>query len=299
MKKVVAVVVTYNRKELLRECICNLNNQDYKDCIVLVIDNNSNDNTKEYIYDLIKDNKCIYRNTGENLGGAGGFNYGIKEAMKIGADYIWLMDDDCMVKRNSLTSLLEFDRNNKEYGFLSSRVLWKDNSICTMNIQRETLTKNLQNIDEGNYEITMASFVSLFLKADIIREVGLPIKEFFIWTDDWEYTRRISRKYKCYFVGKSTVVHKCVNNMGASIEKTSLDRLDRFRYLYRNDVFLYRKEGLKGYTYMILRLMYHTCKISLSKDKFKFKKIKLMLSSTINGFRFKPEIEYIRTEGEK
>lgn len=69
--KVVAVVVTYNRKELLKECIEALLNKSSKKCDVLVIDNNSNDGTYEYIKKYIDDKKIIYKNTGENLGGAG------------------------------------------------------------------------------------------------------------------------------------------------------------------------------------------------------------------------------------
>ena len=79
----------------------------------------------------------------------------------------------------------------------------------------------------------MASFVSLFIKASVIKQLGLPIKEFFIWTDDWEYTRRISRKYNCYLVNKSVVTHKSKSNMGADIINDSEDRLDRYKYIYR------------------------------------------------------------------
>ena len=90
--KVVAVVVTYNRKELLKECIEALIKQEYNDCEILIVDNASTDGTKDYINQYIKENKIIYKNTGSNLGGAGGFNYGMKEACKLGCDYIWNMD---------------------------------------------------------------------------------------------------------------------------------------------------------------------------------------------------------------
>ena len=81
----------------------------------------------------------------------------------------------------------------------------------------------------------MASFVSLFLPAGIVREMGLPIKDFFIWTDDWEFTRRISRKYLFCAVADSVVIHKSKSNMGANIVTESENRLGRFDYLYRND----------------------------------------------------------------
>lgn len=295
MKKVIAVIVTYNRKELLKECINALLNQNYENCDVLIIDNASTDGTREYINSLFEANKRLfYINTEKNLGGAGGFNFGIREAYKLGADYIWVMDDDCIVHKDTLEKFLKaHDSLNGEYGFLCSKVLWKNNEICKMNVPRETLTKNVEAFNSRIQEVVMASFVSLFIKAEIIKKVGLPIKDFFIWTDDWEYTRRISRNYKCYLVNDSIVTHKSKSNIGANIENDSIERLERYEYLYRNDVYLYRREGIKGFLYLIPRLCIHIFRVLKSNNKWKKKKIKTIISSTIKGLKFKPQIEYI------
>lgn len=74
-KSVAVVVVTYNRKELLKECINALLNSTYKNIKVLVIDNHSTDGTKDYISEELENEKVLYVDTGKNLGGAGGFNY--------------------------------------------------------------------------------------------------------------------------------------------------------------------------------------------------------------------------------
>ena len=73
-KSVIAVIVTYNRKTLLKESIEALLNQKYKNIKVLVIDNASTDGTQEYIADIIDNDKVNYINTGKNLGGAGASN---------------------------------------------------------------------------------------------------------------------------------------------------------------------------------------------------------------------------------
>ena len=295
MKKVIAVIVTYNRKELLKESIEALLKQNYKNCDVLIVDNASTDGTYEYINELLKDNRVIYLNTGANLGGAGGFNYGIKEAYKRDCDYIWVMDDDCIVHKDTLEKFIEADKKlNGEYGFLSSKVLWKDGELCKMNIQKRTFSKWLKDFDKPLTEIAMASFVSFFIKAEIVKEMGLPIKEFFIWTDDWEYTRRISRKYKCYLVNDAVVTHKCATNVGADISTVDGERINRFKYLYRNDVVLYRGEGLKGWILLYIRLMLHTIKIMKSDKKDKKDRLKIMFSSIKEGKKFKPEIENVR-----
>lgn len=293
-KKVIAVIVTYNRKELLKECINALLDQDYKNCDILIVDNASIDGTQKYISKELSNKKVHYVNTGSNLGGAGGFNYGIKEAYKMGYDYIWIMDDDCIVHNDSLTQLLNADEKlNGNYGFLSSKVLWKDDSLCVMNKQKKTFSKWFKNFESDLSKISMASFVSLFLKKEIVKELGLPIKEFFIWTDDWEYTRRISRKYNCYYVGNSIVTHKCKENIGASIATVPEERLERFKYMYRNDVVLYRREGLKGLLLLKVRLFIHKYRIRKSNLKNKKERIQIINDSIKNGKKFFPNIEYV------
>ena len=292
-KKVMAVVVTYNRKELLKECINALLKQDYDNCNVLVVDNASTDGTKEYIAKELKNKRVHYVNTGANLGGAGGFNYGIKEAYKIGCDFIWIMDDDCIVHNDSLTKLLDADKKlNGDYGFLSSKVLWKDNTICKMNIQKTKMTKWLKDYDTNYQPIVLASFVSLFLKKEVVEEFGLPIKEFFIWTDDWEYTRRISKNKKCYYISDSIVTHKSKENVGASIATVD-DRLERFKYLYRNDCVLYRGEGIKGWFLLKIRLLLHKLRVLKSNKPDKKERIKIINDAIKEGKKFYPEIEYV------
>lgn len=292
-KKVMVVVVTYNRKELLKESIKALLEQDYNNCHILIVDNASTDGTKEYIEEELQNSKVYYVNTGANLGGAGGFNFGMKKAHELKCDFIWLMDDDCIVHKDSLTELINADKElNGNYGFLSSKVLWKDKSICKMNIQKRKFSKWLKDFETNKQNIAMASFVSLFLKTAVVEEMGLPIKDFFIWTDDWEYTRRISRKYNCYYISKSVVTHKSKQNEGASIATVD-DRLERFKYLYRNDIVLYRREGVKGWILLYLRLALHKLRILKSNKTNKKERMKIIDNAVKEGKKFKPEIEYI------
>lgn len=294
-KKVIAIVVTYNRKELLKECINAILNQNYKNCDVLIVDNASTDGTKDFIGEELKSTRVHYVNTGSNLGGAGGFNFGMKEAYKIGCDYMWIMDDDCIVHKDSLEQLLIAGKQlNEEYGFLSSKVLWKDNQLCKMNIQRISLSKKVNDFKSKIVEISMATFVSILFKSETVKNIGLPIKDFFIWSDDLEYTRRISKDNKCYLVNTSVVTHKSTNNIGSDISKDSVDRLDRYKYCYRNEIYLYRKEGIKGFFYALIKILLHVFRVLKSKKTDKLKRIKIILNGVKNGFKFNPKIEYIK-----
>lgn len=289
---VVAVVVTYNRKELLRECLISLLNQTYKNLRILVVDNFSTDNTHNHIKDLIDENKNLeYINTGSNLGGAGGFNFGIKESLKFNPSFIWVMDDDSLPTSDALTKLINYGKKiNNNFGFLSSKVLRKDKSMCLMNIPRISISKEIKDYDKDQ-KIILGSFVSTIFNVDAIEEVGLPIKDFFIWGDDWEYTRCISKSYPCYYVSDSVVIHQCKENKGVSIVNET-ERLNRYFYAYRNEGYFYRKSGLNGLIYYFIKVVYHFLAVLLKSRNEKLNKLKIILNGMVASFKFHPKIEY-------
>ena len=294
--EVAIVVVTYNRKILLKECIRALLNQDYDNYKILIIDNASSDGTKDYIKNELKEKKVYYENTGANIGGAGGFNYGMKRAYELGCDYMWLMDDDCIVKKDSLKKLLEADKIlNGNYGFLSSKVLWTDNTLCNMNKQKFTkdFKKKKFLCEKGLLKTYYASFVSFFIKKEVVEEVGLPIKDFFIWGDDIEYSNRISKKYDNYMVDNSVVIHKTNSNVGSNIAIDNKESLSRYNYAYRNECVVARENGIKGRARQFAKVNYNILKVLIKSKDVKLKRIKIIINSSIKGIRFKPEIEYL------
>ena len=283
----VAVVVTYNRLELLKQNIECLRDQTMQPDILL-IDNASTDGTAEWAK---AQSDILYMNPGENLGGAGGFSYGMKKAAEAGYTYIWIMDDDCLPKEGALEALLRADRNLQgNYGWLSSVTLWTDGKLCPMNVQRATPYKEAVIKQTSYTEVERASFVSLFLKRETIVQYGLPIKEFFIWTDDWEFTRRISRQEKCYVVYDSVVVHAMKNNTVVNIATDAEERLCRYAYFYRNDVVLYRREGIKGWIWLIAKDVYHSFLVVRSG---KVSRLGVIWKGFIKGIGFCPKIEMI------
>ena len=287
-------MVTYNRKDLLLKNIAALEAQTCQEALDrLIIDNNSTDGTYEALKSLIKNKQILYFNTGKNLGGAGGFNFGMKKAAKLNYEYMWIMDDDTIPLPSALENLLKKDLELKgDYGFLASKVLWKDNSICKMNIPKINKWKKITNFKYDG-DIQYASFVSFFIPTKVVRKVGLPYKEFFIWSDDWEYSRRISKNFTCIYVPDSIVHHYSTSNVGADIVDAPSNRINRFKYLFRNDVVLYRLDGMEGKLYLSLRTIKYIGKILL-KGKNKRQKLNIMFSALREGKNFYPKIEYIR-----
>ncbi len=292
--RVVAVVVTYNRKECLLRCIDALRHQHGATTDILVVDNASTDGTAEALAPLMEEGAILYRNTGENLGGAGGFNFGMRLAVEAGYDRLWVMDDDCIPDPSALSALLWADRRLEgDYGFLSGIAHWRDGTPCQMNVQKTGLWRKLTDYTTPLVPVVMATFVSAFIPADRVRAVGLPIREFFIWSDDLEYTRRLSRRYPCYAVNGCRVLHDMRHNNKVNIATDSLDRMGRYAYLYRNEVYVYRREGVVGWLYLFARVGLHLGKIWLRSPE-KAKRMRVILSSFAAGWRFRPRIEEVQ-----
>ena len=214
-------------------------------------------------------------------------------AAKQGYDYIWLMDDDSMPEPDALEKLLDAAGTLGDFGFLSGKTLWTDGTVCRMNVQRDLNMSNIRDFSQPVIPCGAATFVSLLVPARVVVDVGLPIAEFFIWADDLEYTRRISRNYPCYVVTDSVTVHQCATNNGGNIATDEPGRIGRYRYAYRNEVFLYRREGLRGWTRLLLRTPLHILRVLMKSDSRRLERIRVILGGTISGLSFKPETVYL------
>lgn len=297
-RNTLAVVVTYNRKELLLQCIEKLLTQRGAECDVLIVDNNSTDGTGEAVQH-IQSAKLHYYNTGKNIGGAGGFHIGMQIAVKEGYHYAWVMDDDTLPQSDALSELLAADvKLNGNYGFLSSRVLWTDGSLCKMNEPKTAKVKDFVKksslASHDIYSVKQASFVSLLIPTAIIQRVGLPISEFFIWGDDVEYTRRIAVRnmIPCYLVGRSYVIHAMKSNVGSNIARDTPERIQRYRYAFRNENYIYRQEGLRGISYYYLKCVYNLLRVLFTAKEQRIQRCKVVLSEMFLGLTFNPTIQF-------
>lgn len=290
--KSIAVIVTYNRKKLLLECIDSLEKQtEKKSLAILIIDNASTDGTEQELKPLIDAKRILYKNTGKNLGGAGGFEYGLLEVINDDYDYVWIMDDDTIPTATALEEFYAFADENPQFGFLSSYVKWTDGNTCTMNIPRKNIFKKLDSFDSEIIPIQYATFVSLFISMKRVRELGVPIGEFFIWGDDWEYTRRISQKYKSYLIMKSVVVHKTIHNQGCNIVNDVKERIPRYVLYYRNNFYIARKDGLNGYLYYFLKVIKDLILVAIKSENNKRQRIHTIIKGFNDGIKFHPQIK--------
>lgn len=302
MKRIAAVVVTYNRSAMLMECLDRILHQQGAQCEILVVDNASTDDTRERVQGLGQ-NGLHYYNCGSNLGGAGGFNVGIRWAVEAGFDRIWVMDDDTYPEAEALSRLVQADeRLGGRFGFISSAAFWTDGKGCLMNrpgIHRD-YEEELHLLSEGLIRVEQATFVSMYLNASAVIDCGLPIREFFIWGDDVEYSRRMSLRkgYACYLSGASRVIHKMKSNTGSDISIDDPARIDRYRLAYRNEAYLYRQEGIRGRCHYARRCAAGFKRIVFRSKEKRIRRLAALFRGMWEGLFFAPSVEYASVQGE-
>lgn len=297
MNTCVAVVVTYNRLQLLKENIEALLNQS-ESCDILVVNNASTDDTENYMLSICeKEDKIIYCNTGENLGGAGGFAFGIKVAMQSNYKYLWIMDDDSIPHKDALKSLLnKADLIDNNFSYMTSLVYWTDNKLFRMNTpfihwNKSNELEILQVLSEKKLiPIDKSSFVGCFVNSDYVNKVGLPIAEFFIYGDDVEYTARLSKEQNAYLDVDSVIIHKAPSNLGADIVSAPKDRIGRFYYQSRNGIYIARQE--KKVLKRIIKQIFRIIQVIRKSSDSKCIRIWTLIKGSIAGFSFNPKIQY-------
>jgi len=242
---VVAVVVTYNREKLLHEALTAVLGQDRLPDHVIVVNNASTDGTTDLVRTTFASVRLV--ELARNTGGAGGFALGLERALQLGADLVWLLDDDAVPEPGALGALLYARtryRGRAVPAAIASRVVWLDGREHRMNIPRRrrgaSHAEHAAARAVGCTPIRTASFVSLLIDADAARATKPPLADYFLWNDDFEYTARLLRDRLGLLCPASLVVHKT-----ASFYNSGSDPGRRFFYDVRNMIWMLgRSRGL-------------------------------------------------------
>lgn len=293
MKHVAILVVTYNRLNLLKECIASLRSQTFNNYDIVVVNNGSTDGT----LDWLSEQQDIITITQGNSGGAGGFYTGLKYIAENGYEYCWLMDDDVVCNDDALEHLMIAARKCPESGFFCSKVI--DINGASMNMPsvddrpRNGCYPNwLDKIDEHLIKVKAATFVSVLIPIKNVYKIGLPIKEYFIWGDDAEYTLRLSSKYDCYLAYNSIVVHKRSHQqMLDFMTENNPTRLTNWFYMLRNSYVNAKKYGKSKD--IIVTLCYHISLFFRSLLKLDIKRMGILTKVFISYFSFFPKIRFV------
>ena len=195
---VCAVIVTHNRKKLLKRCLDAVFKQSYFVKRIIVVDNQSSDGTNEFLRDLRNENERIdIVELKENLGGAGGFAIGMQHAIRMQPDYMWLMDDDGYPEKNCLFELV---RRVNGRNLIGPIVLDEtDTHRLSFPYRVKNGAKVINTLEEYQAEEKKKKqqiifpFNGTLINRYVMEKIGVPKMEFFIWGDEYEYILRAKK----------------------------------------------------------------------------------------------------------
>jgi len=206
--RVCAVVVTFNRPQLLRRCLEGLRAQTRLPDAVLVVDNASTDDTRGVVRKEFPE--CELLELPENVGGSGGFHAGVQRAYKQGFEWLWLMDDDGVPDANCLSELfasnggegddprggtvlvpVQKDSSGHFYGF----AFWHRGEVQATGQILEAHKRDTP-APPPRFKTPVFRFVGPLISRRVVERVGLPRSDYFIWFDDVEYALRIAKRGK-------------------------------------------------------------------------------------------------------
>ena len=199
MKSVCVIIVTWNRLEMLKECIVSVK-QNAPNADILVVDNASTDGTGEWLgsQDVIS-----VLSLPENTGGAGGFAAGMEWAFKRGYEWMWIMDDDVVAIGNPMEVI---SQNASRADVIQAAKYEADGNECVFEgiVNPKTMRRRRIKVADvpacGFVPCNVATFEGLFVSRRAIEAIGYPDASFFYGLDDLFYGYQAAEKLRFTFV---------------------------------------------------------------------------------------------------
>jgi len=225
---VTAVIVTYSdRFHLINQVLDSCLGSGVKN--VIVVDNDSNENSKRQLehYSKMKSARINVIWNSSNLGSAKAYKQGLEKAQELNSEFIWLLDDDNKPRKDSLNKLVEYwkikpddvitllsfrpDRPQYKKAVQennSDLVLSLKNSFSGFHLKEKILnifkSKRINDVKFG--QVAYAPYGGMFFEKSIIDEIGYPNEDYFLYSDDHDWSYRITKmKKKIYLILESVI----------------------------------------------------------------------------------------------
>ncbi len=295
-EKVIAVTVTFNRVSTLQKTIHALESQTAPVWKIVIVDNSSNEENRQQLLALTKGKEYIdILWMEDNLGGAGGFEKGMRYAREnYSPDWYWIMDDDAYPRRDTLEKLL-VHKGLAQLGCLAPLIWGVDWQEYQLYHHKEI--RRFHTVDRARFsrveemgaveEIDADAFVGTLFPGQVVEEIGFPDGGLFIYGDDTEYTTRIHQKYRIYLIKDAVIDHNDPPRVNAVFGPQTYWKL---YYTIRNHFLIAKKynSGMGKAAAVFLLSGHSLWQIAYSLvrkglGKYRFLRIRYVIQGTVDG----------------
>lgn len=226
LKQLSIIIVNYNVKDLLKNCIQScLHAIKTIDAEIIIVDNNSNDGSKEFITRVFPQVKWIQNSA--NLGFSKANNIGVSYSK---GNYLLILNPDTIVKPDVFEKIIPFAEHAKKFGALGVRITDENNHyrpeskrnypnpkntfdklFSQLFFSKSKKSKGYYNTELGEYDIGKVEILTgcfFFTTKKIYTEVGGFDEAYFMYGEDIDLSYTILKAgYQNYYYGKTSIIH--------------------------------------------------------------------------------------------
>lgn len=221
MKKVAVIILNYRVADLTIRCLKSVIKSDYKDLEIIVVDNASDDGLEE---EINKFSDIEFIQTGKNLGYTGGNNIGIKKGLELGAEYIFILNPDAYVQKDTIGLLVE-GIEKYDAGIVNPKILFDDSDIIWFagkifdkaNVLASHIGVNQKDTGQldKDCEIDDVTGAAMLVKSEVFKKVGLFDERYFLYYEESDLAYRARQAgYKLMYIYEAKVLHKNAQSTG-------------------------------------------------------------------------------------
>lgn len=214
-KRIYVVVLNWNGKKFLNNCLSALQRSTYAISIVLV-DNDSSDNSVQFVEKKFP-NVHIIKNK-HNFGWTGGNNIGIKYALSKKADAVLVLNNDTRIEKNAIKLLVSKLFSESRIGIVGPKIYF-ENKKNKISFAGGTFTKNRyfgihrgsNEIDKGQYDgnenTDFITGAAIMIKKEVFEKIGFFDDRYYIYYDEADFCLRARDNYYKIKIVQDACVH--------------------------------------------------------------------------------------------
>jgi GT2 family glycosyltransferase len=298
------VVLNWKRLEYTQKCLRSLQCVNYKNTIVILVDNYSCDGSLETLREEF--NEVIFIENKENLGFSGGVNPGIEKALELDAEFVMILNNDMIVDPEIFAESIPYMRRDKKVGAITGKILFDDNSNRiwqaggNINIYKsQGVPRGLNELDVAQYDVIeetgWASGAMSIFPRKTIENIGLLPMEYFFGQEEWDYSVAILRnKLKIMYIpsfkgyhkagGSYKANHPILNIYGGYLNKILFAK----KYIHPSLFFIWKKA-------LYLHLVYRWPRIARSYAENENQAL-ILIDAAMMAYEDSATINYVKRE---